>query len=238
MNGTVWLRWRPRLPWLIVILALTLRLGYAGSQGLSRPIEPGSDEAEYDAYAWNVAQGHGYRGMSPDVSDQDHLTAYRSPGPSLVYAVVYRAVGHRVVAVRLLNCLIGALCCLLIIAVGRRCFGDGTSVVAATVWAVWPVSIYLSGTLLSDQLATATLLCLVLSALQFADRPAVHRAMLAGLIHGITLLVHPSRVFLLPMLAIWAAVQFRGQWKALRLVLLVPVVAALILAPWAIRNTR
>ena len=51
--------------------------------GLSTAPEIGSDDEEYDAYAWNVSQGRGYRGPSIGVVDQDHLTAYRPPVPSL-----------------------------------------------------------------------------------------------------------------------------------------------------------
>ena len=233
-----WIRWRSRLPWLIVTVALVLRLGYAGSQGLSRPTPLGSDETEYDTYAWNLAQGQGYRGMSPDVSDQNHLTAYRSPGPSLFYAAVYVVAGHRLAIIRVLNCLIGAMCCLLIIAVGRRTVGEGAAFAAAAVWAVWPVSIYLSGSLLSDQLATLTLLWLVLVLLGYAVRPTLNGALFAGFLLGVNLLVHPSRLFLLPMLGLWVVVQFWGSWRAFVMSALIPIVAVLLLVPWIARNER
>ena len=233
-----WTRWRSRLPWLIVTVALVLRLGYAGSQGLSRPTPLGSDETEYDTYAWNLAQGQGYRGMSPDVSDQNHLTAYRSPGPSLLYAAVYVVAGHRLAIIRVLNCLIGAMCCLLIIAVGRRTVGEGAAFAAAAVWAVWPVSIYLSGSLLSDQLATLTLLWLVLVLLGYAVRPTLNGALFAGFLLGVNLLVHPSRLFLLPMLGLWVVVQFWGSWRAFVMSALIPIVAVLLLVPWIARNER
>src|SRR4051812_13432072 len=98
----------------IVVLGLALRIGLAAMQGLAEAPEPGSDSQEYDTYAWNVAQGRGYRGMSPDVADQDHLTAYRPPGTSLAWATVYRVVGHRYDAVRLLHCLASSLSIILV----------------------------------------------------------------------------------------------------------------------------
>ena len=78
----------------LVILALGLRLGLATYRGLDAPPEPGSDQQEYDTYAWNLAEGRGFRGMSPDVRDQDHLTAYRVPGTSLLWAGIYSLVGQ------------------------------------------------------------------------------------------------------------------------------------------------
>ncbi len=231
-------RWRARLPWLLVAFALVLRLAFAASQGLNRPLPSGSDEVEYDAYAWSLAQGNGYRGMSPDVSDQHHLTAYRPPGPSLVYAAVYLVAGHRPAVVRVLNCLLSALACLLIIAVGRRTVGETAGFLAAGAWAIWPMSIFLSGALYSEQLALIALLALVLAALRFGEQPTLRTALIAGLILGGNLLVHPSRLFLLPFFGIWVLVQFRKSFRTVALASLIAIVAGVMLVPWIVRNER
>src|SRR5437762_3127005 len=99
----------PRALWTIVGAGLAIRIVLAIALGLNKAPEPGSDQAEYDQYAWNVAQGRGYRGISPDVPDKDHLTAYRPPGTSLAWAGLYRLFGHRYDIVRLLHCVAGAL---------------------------------------------------------------------------------------------------------------------------------
>ena len=229
-------RARRGLPWLIVLVAFVVRVGYSAAIGLDRPLAPGSDEVEYDTYAWNVAQGHGYRGMSPDVADQDHLTAYRSPGPSLLYAGVYLVAGHRLAVVRVVNCALAAIACLLIILIGRRCFGEWTGLIAGAIWSIWPMSIFLSGTLASESIALLALLGFVMIALRFADAPSMRGALFAGALLGINLVVHPSRVLLLPFVALWALVQFRRSYRTLALTALVPVIAALVLSPWIIRN--
>jgi 4-amino-4-deoxy-L-arabinose transferase-like glycosyltransferase len=226
-------RW---LPWLIVLVAFVVRIGYSAAIGLDRPLATGSDDVEYDTYAWNLAQGHGYRGMSPDVADQDHLTAYRSPGPSLLYAGVYLVAGHRPDVVRVVNCALAAIACLLIILIGQRCFGELTGLIAGAIWSVWPMSILLSGTLASESIALLALLGFVMMALQFADAPSVRGALFAGALLGINLVVHPSRLFLLPFVAVWALVQFRRSYRTLALAALVPMIAALVLSPWIIRN--
>ena len=231
-------RWRKRLPWILIVAAFALRIGYATSVGLTRPIPGGSDEEEYDTYAWNVAQGHGYRGMSPDVKDRDHLTAYRPPGPSLVYAAIYRVVGHHPTAIRIFNCALAAASCLLLLAIGRRTVGETSAWIGAIIWAAWPQSIVLSGTLLSEQLALAALLWLVLAALTFAERPTFNYALLAGIALGTNLLVHPSRLFVLPVLGLWVLVQFRRSPRTLALATIVPIIALLMLVPWIVRNER
>ncbi len=183
-----------------------------------------------------MATGHGYRGMSPDVADQDHLTAYRPPGPSLVYAAIYLVAGHHPSVVRVFNCFLGALACLLIAAIGGRTVGETPGWIAAAIWAAWPQAIFLAGTLLSEQLALVALLWLVLAALRFAERAGVDTALIAGVALGANLLVHPSRLFLLPFLGLWVLVQFRRSPRALALSMVVPVVAVVMLVPWIVRN--
>jgi hypothetical protein len=113
-------------------VSFLVRLGaVAATLGLSTPPAPGSDELEYDTYAWNMVQGRGYRGPSPDVEDKDHITAYRAPGPSLYYAAIYRAVGHHYPAAHACNALLGALTVLLVFGIARRCFGTKAAWMAA-----------------------------------------------------------------------------------------------------------
>ena len=75
---------------LMVLLALGLASRFAITihAGWTAPPRPGSDASEYDSFAWNLAQGRGYSGISPDVNGPDgqplvHPTAYRSPGTSV-----------------------------------------------------------------------------------------------------------------------------------------------------------
>src|SRR4051794_18541619 len=108
-------------PWVVpalIGLGFALRLALAIALGMSTAPEPGSESREYDTYAWNVAQGRGYRGMSPGVADQDHLTAYRLPGTSLAWAGLFATFGHRYDVIRLAHCLAGAASILLVYSIG------------------------------------------------------------------------------------------------------------------------
>ncbi len=224
--------------WWVVVVAVLLRFGLAWHQGLSTPLPSGSDEVEYDQYAWNLAQGNGYRGPSPDVSDQDHLTAYRPPGPSLVYAALYAVAGHHVALPRLANILFSAATCLLIFALGRRIFHPRIALAAAAGWAIWPVSILNATTLLSESLSVLCFFWLLLALFDFADRPGWREGLLAGLALGVNLLVHPSRLFFVPMIALWVLLQFRWAPRIWVRAAVIPLVAALCLTPWIARNYR
>ena len=50
----------------LFVVGFVLRLALALHFGINVWRRSGSDAAEYDTYAWNIAQGRGYRGMSPE----------------------------------------------------------------------------------------------------------------------------------------------------------------------------
>src|SRR5579871_1140626 len=145
---------------IVLILALGIRLfATAHFTGFQTPPYRGSDDAEYDTYAWNLAQGHGYRGPSPDVKDPNHLTAYRAPVPSLFYAGIYRVFGHNYAAARLGNCLLSVLTVLLVYLITLRCFDRRAARLAAVMAAFYPMSLFFSQSLYSEATA-AFLVCL------------------------------------------------------------------------------
>jgi 4-amino-4-deoxy-L-arabinose transferase-like glycosyltransferase len=218
-------------------IALAARLGLAMYFGLDAPPVPGSDAAEYDQYAWNLAQGRGYRGGSPDVSDQDHLTAYRPPGLSLLWSGLFSLFGHRYDVIRIAHCLLGASACLLVWQVGRIAFNVRVAWGAAAIWAVFPSAVYFSTELLSETLTEFLLLASVLLCLRFAARPEQMRlACAAGGLLGLLLLTNASKILMLPFIVVWAAWQFRGDPRALVRAAAIPIVAVAMLVPWTVRN--
>jgi len=230
-----------RTRWILLALLVSgfaLRLCVGAALGLDGAPESGSDSQEYDTYAWNIAQGRGYRGMSPDVADRDHLTAYRPPGPSIVWAGVYYVLGHRYSAVRLLHCLAGTATIAVVYLIGSQSFSRTVGLLAAAAFAGWPISLYYSVQLLSEPLATFWLLTFVAAALDFASRPEPIRAMVTGLMLGLALLTRSNVVLLIPLAFFWAIVQFWGQPRAMAWALAIPLVALATLIPWTMRNYR
>lgn len=232
---------------LLILIGLAARLGVANAihDGLNAAPIPGSDAFEYANYAWNLSQGRGYRGISPGVRDKDHLTAYRPPGTSVVWAGVYRVIAptplseHRHAVVRILHCVIGSLTILLVYFVGVACFGrsvPSVPLIAASLYAVWPASLVYSGELLSEPLGTFWLMAYVAVSLSVAARPTMLRSILAGLLLGMAILVRPNALLMVPLSLLWALWQFRGAPRDRRRAVLIPVVALLALMPWTVRN--
>ena len=220
----------------LVGLGFALRLGLGIATGLNAAPEPSSDSLEYDTYAWNVAQGRGYRGMSPDVADQDHLTAYRPPGISIVWAGLYWVFGHRYDVVRITHCLIASATILLVYSIGRRCFNDTVGLLAAAGYAVYPSAILLASQLLSEPLGTFWFLWFILACLQFAERPSWSRGVWAGFLLGLSILSRPNPLLMIPLVGLWAVWQFRGQRAAMMKAFVIPVAAIAVLVPWWVRN--
>jgi 4-amino-4-deoxy-L-arabinose transferase-like glycosyltransferase len=226
---------RSRL-FVLFLAALVLRVAIACYAGLNAPPQSGSDAEEYDRYAWNVAQGRGYRGMSPDVQDQDHLTAYRTPGTSLLWAGLFKLFGHRFDVVRLAHCLLGAASCLLVFAVAEKWFGRRVAWWSAAIWAVYPTSLMFSADLLSEALAAFLFLAYLAACATWAARPRWAGALGAGAALGLCLLAHPSKIVMVPLALVWAVGQWRRQPSRMVQAIAIPLVALAVVAPWTIRN--
>jgi 4-amino-4-deoxy-L-arabinose transferase-like glycosyltransferase len=221
---------------ILFLVAAAIRISVAAWMGLDDVPLPGSDSVEYDTYAWNLAQGKGFRGMSPDVSDQNHLTAYRPPLTSIVWSGLYKVFGHRYDVVRLMNSVLGALSCVLLFYIGNLAFNRTVGWYSAVIWAIFPSSIYFSIQLYSEPIMLVLLLAFVMKCLQFSRKPGWGSAALAGALLGLLFLVNPSKVIMLPLVASWGLWQFRKNLHDLLLSVVIPIVAIAMLVPWTVRN--
>ena len=220
----------------LMVIGFIVRLGLAIFLGLDKPPEDGSDQQEYDMCAWNVAQGQGYRGPSPDVSDRNHLTAYRLPAISLAWAGVYRVVGHRYDAIRILHCLASAATIGLTFLLGYRLYGPFVGWIAAFIYTFFPSVLLYSSDLLSEPLSTFVFVAYLLACVDFAESPSWGRAIWVGLLMGLGLLCRASMLFMIPLTFIWGGWILRADRKALAYLFIMPVVTGLVLLPWIGRN--
>jgi 4-amino-4-deoxy-L-arabinose transferase-like glycosyltransferase len=215
----------------IFVCAFAVRLAAMGDPTPA----PGSDEDEYDKYAWNLAQGNGYRGPSPAYPDGQHLTSWRMPGPSALFALVYRAVGHRPAAAAAFNCLCSALTCIVLFFISAKLYGDAAGFISAGIYALWPHAIYLSPRLQSEPVYVLLLMLFVVQSFTVARKPSAGNIVVSGLLLGGSLYVRPH-VLLLPFVVFWIGLVFWPSWKRMAAVSLVLVIAGLVLLPWVMRN--
>jgi 4-amino-4-deoxy-L-arabinose transferase-like glycosyltransferase len=225
----------------LMVMGLSLRIATSIHAGLAAPPVPGSDASEYDSYAWNLAQGRGFTGVSPDVKEPDgqllvHPSAYRAPGTSVLWAGLYLTFGHRYTIVRISQCVLDTLTILLIFEIGRRCFSDRVALLAAAIYAVWPTALLYSSSLGSEPLYAFLFCCFILVSLQFAERPSWPRAIAAGGLLGLAMLTRGNAVTMVALMVPWSLWQFRRTPRLAVRGLAISFVAMVILVPWTIRN--
>lgn len=141
-----------RLPFvvpLVLVAFVTRAIAAAGlerwliSRGGDGFIVP--DERGYDRIAWLQAQA--WHGIVPEVppADRINLNLY-----TYTESAVYFVLGHHPLAMKLLNCLLGALVAGLIFLIARRLFGYMAGVLAGIAAAFFPSTFLWSLTSLKD----------------------------------------------------------------------------------------
>jgi 4-amino-4-deoxy-L-arabinose transferase-like glycosyltransferase len=230
-----------RLLLLILVVGLAARVAVTVHGGWATPPVPGSDASEYDNYAWNLSQGEGFSGVSPDVKGPDgrslqHPTAYRVPGTSLLWAGLFKLFGHRYGAVRISQCLLDTFAILFLYGIGRQCSGRTVTFLAVALYALWPTALQYSSQLGSEPLYTFLFCGFLWLSLRFAEQPSWPRSIAAGLLLGFAMLTRGNAVIMVALLVPWSVWQFRKTPRLMLRGLAISFVAVAVLTPWILRN--
>lgn len=220
----------------IFAVAFAVRVGLAHQfVGLGSPpdFEAQPDQLDYELLAWRMSEGRGY------TLEDGAPTARRLPGTSLALLPVYAVAGRNFMLGRLWFCLLSAATCLVVAWIGREAFGPVTGLVAAGWLAVYPNHAHTALHFVSEApfgFLTAVSAALTLRA--FRDVENYSGWCAAGVSWGVTALVRPNILLVLPLLWLMPLVRGRGEGRALlatRLGLLTAITCAVLL-PWVARN--
>ena len=224
--------------WLILALALALRIGYVAATPDYVMVH---DALDYDRAAVSIAQGEGW----PHSRAPGRETAFRPPAYPVLLAGVYTVAGvtdaeasDRVLAARILGIVISTLIVVLIGVVAAQLWGRRVALAAMALGAVYVPLITVGGAVMSETLFAALLLGALAAVIQ--HRRSTHRwrwVLLAGLLGGLTILTRANAlVLLLPLgLAVWTT-RPRFSPRALAAPAVLVVLALLTVSPWTIRN--
>jgi 4-amino-4-deoxy-L-arabinose transferase-like glycosyltransferase len=204
----------------IVAVGLALRVDSALEP---LDVRPGTDSAVYASVAEQLYENQRFA-LPGSASPYDW-----SPGAPLFYASIYYATGgvHPGI-VRLVVALLGALTILLVYLIGRRLAGPAAGLVGAGLLAIYPVTIFFGGKLMSEPLATLTLAGAVLSFFWAGDPGRSRWAWaLPGLLLGLTAFARPEYLAFVLVFALLAL--FRG---GLVPALVLAAAFALPIVPW------
>jgi hypothetical protein len=235
-----------------MLAALALRAALV----VAFPVGPVWDGAIYARAADHIAYGVGYTRAALDPDQPREPTAFYPVGfPALLAPLRWLGVGRNLDLA--FQVALGALSVVLAGLLGRRAGGARVGRTAAWLVALWPGGVLLSASWLSEPAFTA-LVALGCLPIAYARRRASWRpVVLAALVLGLAALVRPTALPILVALAVGLALvrgrpatagSFHAAWPRLggrvgrvsaqvgAHVAVALVVAALVLAPWALRN--
>ena len=201
------------------------------------PFRPGGliiDENYYHRVANFVADGAGF--VSPSAFDlgQTLPSAEKPPLYSMLLAAESELGLSSFHAHRLLGALLGAATIVLIGLLARRLGGPRLGLIAAALIAVNPVLWKWDSQVLSEPLYAALLAALLLLANRVRERPTVGRAVALGAVIGLGGLTRPEALIYLPLIGLLLLLW--GRRAAVRPVVAMAAVCALVMAPWVVRN--
>ncbi len=180
------------------------------------------DASSYDLWAQLIASGE-WLGRE---------VFYQAPLYPYLLGVLYRIVGHDPMAARIVQIVLGSVACAIVSVAGTRLFGQRAGFVSGVLLAICGPAIFFDGLIqkatLDVLLCSVLLVCVAL----LVDRVTVARAAAAGLMLGALALTRENAVVLLPALLAWVGWRAR-RWQPL---LALPLSAAIVLAPVALRN--
>ena len=227
------IRQRPPLgAWVAIgTLALAVRFFYLweihDAPGFTRLV---GDGVVYDDWARALAAG--------DWLGQGIF--YQAPLYPYFLGVLYAVFGHDLLAVRIVQCILGALACALLGAAGSRLFCRTIGVFSGILLAVYPTAFFADGLIQKSSL-DIFFVCLFLvalaAAMELRARPLAWLA--CGVVLGMLALTRENALALAPVAVAFVALQRRdGGWRTRALASASLVLGiALALSPVAVRNT-
>ena len=224
---------------LLVIVAVGAGLRLAWVLFASRDPQGLVDPAFYRRYAEQLAAGDGY------VLVNGEPTAYYPVGYPAALAALFTVVlrtplpDDLALATGLFQLVLGVATIVLTYVVGRRLFDDRVGLIAAGIVAVFPNLIFHTAVPLTETL----FIFLVMAALAVLlvpdwseEQPTTWRLIAFGVLVGMSMLVRPISLLLLPAALVAWLVAGVGTRRALFRVAAAALAAALVIAPWTVRN--
>lgn len=220
----------PLLLGLIALAALGIRIAYALSMD-GYPVV--GDAATFHLVGQGLADGRGFQEAFPPYGP----TAEHPPLFEVFLALLDKAGLNGFPAHRIALGVLGTINVLLIGLLARAVAGRRAGLLAAAIAAVYPLLFTADGSLMSEPLYGTLLLGALLAGVWLARAPGPRPALLMGLLIGLAALTRGEGLALLVLLAVPLAWRGASTWRG-RAALwgAVLAAAALVIAPWSIRN--
>ena len=164
---------------------------------------------------------------------EGHPTAYRPPGYPLLLASLFKAFGDSLIPIRIAQAFADLLSCFLVYLIGRRLFAGRVGLIAAGIFALFPIQILYVPILMTETVFTTLLLLYIL--ICTGETPSADGVLPRGWSWAATL-VRPT-VLLLP--AAVFAFRWMSGWRRgenIRALAISMAAALVVCSPWVWRN--
>jgi tetratricopeptide (TPR) repeat protein len=186
------------------------------------------DAVGYDTWAQEIADGHWLgRGVF-----------YQAPLYPYFMGAIYTLCGRSILALKLVQIVIGATSCVLLARSGRCFFPRYTDLLAGLLLAVYPVAVFFDGTVQKSVLDSFFVCALLAVAGGLRANPRARQWAAAGVVLGLLGLTRENALVFVPVLLGWLFLAWRhepwwkrGRWSGSFLAGL-----AVVLLPVALRN--
>jgi 4-amino-4-deoxy-L-arabinose transferase-like glycosyltransferase len=217
------------LPLLLLAVIIRLAIFAIGGNSVRTPWSGGGDMDAYVLLAHNLVSGQGY-------TYAHFPSAHRTPGYPLFLAAMLELFGaHFIFAARFLQMVAGFATAYFCSKAARIFFGETAARVAMLAALLFPTLLYFSGEILTEGLTSffSALFLWILAA--DLEHPSWRRAAGLGLVVGCGTLFRANMAILglVALLGAWIA---RSVPRAKMQLAVIPLCAALVVAPWVIRN--
>ncbi len=197
-----------------------------------------SDDAKaYHDLAVNLVERHRFVTAIDPPHRLDNPYATRPPLTPFALAAVYAIVGPHLLAGQLLLAAIGALVPVAVYWLGRDLFWSDVGILAGVLATVYPFFVFLAAVPLTENLAIPLYCFLALALVRGATAGDWRYAVASGCLLGLATLNRPQILGFLPLLVPLVAVAWGSALREkLRNLALMVGCAAVIVAPWSVRN--
>lgn len=211
----------------VFLLALILRSAWV----VYMPAVPVSDFADYDRIGRDLAGGVNI--LSPE------FTAIRPPGYPIVLSIVYKTIGHRILAVKLLNAILGSILVIITFCLVREIASQSVARIASGIVAIYPTFIFSASLLATENLSTPLFALFLLIFIIACQKGSYVLMAVAGVIFGLSCLVRTSGAAYPALIAIWLMLHKAFPLnKRIFLTLAYCLAFAAVISPWLWRNYR
>lgn len=221
-----------RLAWAVFMVASVARVAVV--LAVRDWVDP--QDWEYGHIARNMLAGKGFSGSAWFLAEGK--TAFMAPVyVYLLYGcrVLFGAAGYAVL--QILQGVVGGVSAVLLYYIARRAYDQRTAFLAGSILAIYPTHLFLTTLIHPLVLITALLLASVLLSHVMAEKRSAMTAVALGAVLGVASLTDPAIMCYAPLAVGWPLVARPRAWKqGLRLAALGLVVAAVVVAPWTVRN--